>query len=230
MITLFQFPPYWGIANASVFCMKLEVFLKMTEIPYTTKHIRDPRRAPQGKLPFIKDVDHVVADSTEIIHYLNKKYTKDLNAHLSKEQIAQALAVQRMLEEHTYWITSIARWIDDKNWPATRDVFFGAKRSFHVSIIANIVRKRMRSTLQAHGIGRHPLPIIYQRGVADLQALAALFQGPYMFGEKVSEVDAIVYAVLANVLVPPTSSPLKDYILSQRKFVDYCTLMKQQYC
>ena len=44
MIKLFQFPPYWGLPNASPFCMKVETYLRMTGIPYQNVYVRDPRK------------------------------------------------------------------------------------------------------------------------------------------------------------------------------------------
>lgn len=52
-ITLYQFPRPRMVANLSFFCMKVEVFMKMTSIPYTIQEILNPAQAPKGKLPYI---------------------------------------------------------------------------------------------------------------------------------------------------------------------------------
>jgi hypothetical protein len=36
MITLYQFPPAWGVLNPSPFCMKVEMYLRMVELPSAT--------------------------------------------------------------------------------------------------------------------------------------------------------------------------------------------------
>ena len=35
MIKLYQFPPAFGLPNASPFCMKLETYLRMAGLPFT---------------------------------------------------------------------------------------------------------------------------------------------------------------------------------------------------
>jgi len=35
MIKLYQFPTAWGLPNPSPFCMKLEVYMRLAEIPPT---------------------------------------------------------------------------------------------------------------------------------------------------------------------------------------------------
>ena len=53
MITLHQFPSAWGLPNASPFCMKVETYLRMCNLPYTTVNVLNPAKGPKGKLPYI---------------------------------------------------------------------------------------------------------------------------------------------------------------------------------
>lgn len=228
MIKLLQFPPYWGLTNASIFCMKLETFLRMNNIPFKTISIRNPNRSPKGQLPYIEDDSIVIADSGLIIEYLQKKYNLTLDSWLSPEQNAQALALRRMIEEHLYWVTIYIRWIDEHNWPTTLDTFFGKKRSFYINVIAKIVRNRERRRVH-HVVGRHLHDEIIQMGLDDLKAIHTLIKAPFVFGEKATSIDAIVYAVLANIIEPPIESKLKEYAASQPKFIEYCQRMKQTY-
>ena len=72
MITLYQFPPAWGLPNASPFCMKVETYLRMCNLPYTTVNVLNPAKGPKGKLPYITDGSNIVADSGLILDYLKK--------------------------------------------------------------------------------------------------------------------------------------------------------------
>jgi glutathione S-transferase len=87
LITLHQFVPTFGLPNASPFCMKLETWL---------------RKAPKSKMPYIVDHGRVVSDSSFIIEYLKATCGDKLDAWLSAEQHAVALALQRRLEEILY--------------------------------------------------------------------------------------------------------------------------------
>src|SRR5579872_6852327 len=112
MITLFQFTPLWDLPNVSPFCMKLEVYLRLAKIPYKVKYVNNPSRGPKGKLPFIKDNDEAMADSGLIIDYLKAKYGDPLDHDLTHAQQGESRALQRLLEEHLYWVMLYARWIE----------------------------------------------------------------------------------------------------------------------
>jgi glutathione S-transferase len=74
MLKLYQFSPRWNIPNTSPFCLKLETYLRMAQIPYTNKYVNDPRKSPKGKLPYILDDGKKIADSNLIIDYLQLKH------------------------------------------------------------------------------------------------------------------------------------------------------------
>ena len=54
MIELLQFHPAFGLMNASPFCMKVEVFLRLAGLPYRCADAL-PKRMPKGKLPTLRD-------------------------------------------------------------------------------------------------------------------------------------------------------------------------------
>ena len=53
MIVLHQFKSFFGLPNASPFCMKLETYLRMAGLPFEipAASVRAIGRAPKGKLP-----------------------------------------------------------------------------------------------------------------------------------------------------------------------------------
>lgn len=230
MIKLYQFPPLWNLPNASPFCMKLETYLRMVNIPYEIINVANPRKNPKGKLPCINDNGKKISDSGFIIDYLQKTYDDPLDSHLTKEQKASALALRRMLEEHLYWIIVYSRWIDERYWAITKKAFFNhLKGPLHYFLPA-LVQKKLGRDLHQQGIGRHSVTEIYQLGIEDLRALSiALEQTPFCMGDTPSSIDACIYAFLANILYPPIPSPLQDYAASQQHFIDYCARMKKRF-
>lgn len=50
-ITLYQFPRPRMVVNLGFFCMKVEVFMRMTSIPYKVEEKINSARSPKGKLP-----------------------------------------------------------------------------------------------------------------------------------------------------------------------------------
>lgn len=229
MIKLFQFPSCWNLPNASPFCMKLETYLRMADIHYQPILIANPNKAPKGKLPFIKDGDHVIADSGLIIDYLKKKY-RDLDVDLSPVQKAQAILLQRALEEHLYWAIVFSRWFDPLNWPITKNEFFAGLPAIVKALLPYMVRKKLQKALYAQGMGRHSAADIYQLGVSDLMAVSTLLgEQSFMLGEEPTSIDACCYAFLATILFVPIKSLLQEFVQSQKNLVAYCERMKEKY-
>ena len=91
-VTLHKFGPQWGLADPSPFCVKLESFLRLNNIPYETKNF-DPkstyRKSPKKKVPYVVfESGEVMGDSTLIIERLCKEHTIDMDRSLTTEQKA----------------------------------------------------------------------------------------------------------------------------------------------
>ncbi len=230
MITLHQFPPALGLPNASPFCLKLELYLRMAGLPYRNAYTLELHKAPKGKLPWIDDDGTAVADSGLIIDYLKRKYGDPLDAGLNPEQRALALAITRLIEEHLYWAVLYDRWITPQGWAMTRPAFFGTLPRPLRAIVPLVARRGIRAELQGHGMGRHAPAQIDALGVADVDALAVLLGGQEFFlGAQVSSVDAIATAFLANILMVPLETPIKSAAVGHGNLAAYCRRMAGQY-
>jgi glutathione S-transferase len=119
MITLASFGPAFGLPDPSPFVTKTEVLLKMSGLPFEKRAI-GMRKAPKGKLPYIEDDGRVIADSTFIRLHLERKYRVDFDRGLTSAQKGTAWAVEKMLEDHLYWIIVNARWLNDENFVRAR--------------------------------------------------------------------------------------------------------------
>lgn len=229
-IKLHQFYPCWDLPNASPFCMKLETYLRMTKIPYEVVFEADPRKGPKGKMPFIKDNDKTIADSGIIIDYLKQQYGDTLDADLTSAQKAQALTLQRLMDEHLYWALMYSRWIEPAAWAITKKTFFAHLPAPLRLFVPELIRKKTMKQLQSHGMGRHTREEIYQLGINDLQAIAStLGTQDFLLGNKPTSVDASAYAYIANFLKAPINSPLQNFIKSQQNLTDYCTRMQARF-
>ena len=232
MITLYQFEPAFGLPNASPFCMKLETWLRMAQLPYEapTMRMTDMRKAPKGKMPYIVDEGRVVSDSTFIIDYLKATYGDTLDGWLSTEQRAVALAFQRLLEENLYWAVVYSRWIEPAGWELTRASFFANLPAALKVIVPPLARRGMRQELHGHGMGRHSSQDIYAIGKRDIAAVADFLDGKsFIMGDAPCSLDAIAYAFLANLLWVPVESPLKQHAQQYAQLDSYCQRMRSQY-
>lgn len=230
MIKLYQYKPRWGVPNASPFCMKLETYLRMAELPYEVTYDDDPRKAPKGKLPYIEDDGKVIADSGLIIEYLKEKYGDKTDHALSDEQKANSLAIQRLIEENLYWVNTYSRWIDPENWETVKKGFFSSMPALHRLFVPGLLRKNVLKQLEGHGLGKHTKDEIYQIGKRDLTALSALLgEKPFFMGEAPTGIDAVAFGSFANTLIDVVNSPLKEHLLTLKNLTDFCDRMKQRY-
>ncbi len=229
-IRLYQFPPALGLPNASAFCMKLETYLRMAGLAFESVYTLDVRRAPKGKLPFIDDGGHVVADSNLAIAYLKSKYGDPLDGWLTPAEQAVALALRRLIEENLYWALLYGRWIDEAGWALTHEAFFGRMPAPWRWFVSPMARASVRKSLWGHGMGRHAPDEIYAIGKADLDALADfLGNKPYLMGAEPAAIDASAYATFANILWVPHDTPLKTRLAQRTGVVAYCERMKARY-
>ena len=225
MIKLYGFGPAFDLPDPSPFVMKTEVQLKMAGLAYTRER-GGPQGAPKGKIPYIEDGGRIVADSTFIRAHLEKAHGVDLDGGLSVEQKAQAWAVERMLEDHLYWSLLHARWMDDANFAKGPAHFFdGAPQG-----VREAVRQRTRDNLFGHGLGRHSESEILVLGTRTLASLAVLLGDKhYLMGGQPYGTDATMFAMVAGVLTPFFTTPLRDAALAHGNLVRYSERMMRRY-
>ena len=220
MIKLYQFPSYRDLPNLSPFCLKLETYLRMAKLPYETVNLMDPRKAPKGKLPYIEDTRF-------IIEYLKSHYGDPLDQHLSALQKAQALVLQRLLDEHLYWVACYFRWMAPAGWAMVEKIYFKKMPAPLRWFLPALIRKKMKDTLYKQGVGRHTPEEIYHLGKLDLQALAEILgDQPYFMGNQATSIDACAFGLLFNIISVPFPSPLQEYALTLTNLVDYCERIK----
>ena len=230
MIKLYQFKPAWGLPNPSPFCMKVETYLRMAGLPYEAINGALPFKAPKKKLPYIEDGTQLIADSGFILEYLKETYGDPLDTDLSEADRVIAHALRRLFEENLYWVALYSRWIEESIYVETRKLFFGAIPPILRELVAGRVRKGIQKALYAQGMGRHSRDEIYDIGKADLTAISVwLAEKPFFMGATPTSMDAIAYSFLANILVSPLKSPLKDHGMSLPNLWAYCERMKNKY-
>ncbi|MFO1125299.1 MAG: glutathione S-transferase family protein [Methylocystis sp.] len=228
-ITLYCFRPVAGLPDASPFVMKTMVLLKMAGLDYVEDR-RGFSKAPKGKQPYIDDDGEIVADSSFIRFHIERKYGKDYDAHLSDEQKAVGWCVEKMCEEHFYWIVVRMRWMDDANFKRGPARFFDSAPAIIRPLAKWFIRRRIAKSLWAQGIGRHSTAEVDELGVRDIDALATLIgDKPYLFGDAPCGADATVFGFLASVLAPMADGAVRDAAMAKPNLVAYRDRIMQAY-
>jgi glutathione S-transferase len=223
MMTVFNFGPAWGLPSPSPFGLKLEAYMRMAEIPYQCEYVQRPADSPKRTVPWVRDGDMILADSGFIVEYLKREYGDRLNDGLSPEQLSTAHAVRRMVEENLARIIGYTRWLTDENWPATLAVGFSSMDEPWRTDISTKAREKIREDMILHGIGRHTPEEVQQIGLLDVKAIEDfLGDKQYLLDEQPREVDASVFGILVQYIVPPLECAISDYARSSSRLTAYC--------
>ena len=229
MITLHTFGPQFGLPDPSPFVMKAEMLLKLAGLPYETT-VRGLGKAPKGKLPYIRDGESVVADSTLIRFYLEQKYQVDFDRALPAHDRGVAWSVEKMLEDHLYWIMVYWRWLNRENFERGPIHFFKRAPALIRPLAVKFVLRSIRRTLHGHGIGRHTEAETTAMASRGIEALSQILgDNRYFLGSQPCGADATVFAFVAGSLTPVFSSPLHDKVAATANLVAYRDRMMQEF-
>lgn len=226
MIELHQFRPFWGLPNASPFCMKVETYLRFRGIPYTVVP-SGPRKSPTGRIPFVVEGGHVIADSEAIIAHFERRQPVYLDAGLSEAGRATAFFVRGLVEEQLYWQVTYMRWGDPAGWAVFKPDLVEYLPWGMRGPVLFLLRRMLLRQMKQRGLTPSDVPGAYAKGRAVLDALAALLGGQaYFLGGEPRSLDMSVYAFLANILDQPHGNPLQAHGRALGNLVDYCARMK----
>lgn len=229
MITLYTFGEAFGLPDPSPFVMKAQMLLKLAKLPYEV-NLRGLGKAPKGKLPYIDDGGTIVCDSTLIRLYLEKKYSVNFDAALSARERGIAWAVDKMLEDHVYWVMVYWRWLNDANFDRGPRHFFKRAPAFVRPFVIPIVRRSIRGTLHKHGIGRHSEAEITLMANRALDSVSQILgSNRYLMGDIPCAADATAFAFIAGTLTKTFESPVRAHAESLSNLVAYRDRMMAEF-
>jgi glutathione S-transferase len=221
MLTLFSYPDLCGVADNNPYGLNLYAFMKLCNLPFRHQHIFDASRAPRGQLPYLVDDGETIGDSDAIIAHLTRKHALSIDHGLTPAQRNIHLLIRRTLDD-LYWVMSFSRWKDERFWPLFRDMILRS----HPDVTADALETAREYNFNRYyyqGIGRYEPDDAYDRGVADLEALAALLpKSGFLFGAKPGSIDATIYGFIANIYFYEIDTPLKQFLRSTDNLVGHC--------
>lgn len=208
MLTLHVFGPAFGLPDASPFCTKALVLMKMSGLSFTVD-TKGFRKAPKGKQPYLDDDGVLIADSTFIRWHLETRHGIEFDRGLTSSEQAVAWAFEKLLEDNLYWVILDARWMVDANFQRGPRSFFEAVPAPMRPLVTSMVRRGVRKALHAHGMGRHGRPEIERIGTRTIDAIADFLAGkPWLMGAEPCGTDATLFAFVSSLLCPRFETPL----------------------
>ncbi|XP_053342950.1 failed axon connections homolog [Clarias gariepinus] len=207
------------------FCLKLETYLRMVDLPYQTYF--DGRLSAQGTMPWIKYNHECVSGTEFIIEFLEKKLGVSLNRGLSAEDSAITHTITKMVEEHLHWTIAYCQWVENVEETRRR---LGVCELLQWSVCelnGSLVKREM----YCHGLGRFNTQLIHTLLERDLRTLSTLLgDKEYMMGSKVSSVDAAVFGHLAQVMwTLPGSRPEQLIKGELPNLARYCERIRREF-
>jgi glutathione S-transferase len=229
MITLHSFGPGFGLPDPSPFCIKAELLLKISGLPYQRVN-GNLQRAPKRKLPVIIDDGVTIADSSFIRFHLESRHGIDFDKGLSAERKGALWAVEKMLEEQIYWIMVDERWMDDANFARGPAHFFKSVPAPLRPLVCAMVRREVRRNLHGHGLGRHSQAeklVLAERALDAI--VGVLGERDYLGGYNPVGGDAALGAFMIAGLAPLFDSPFRGLVEARPSLVAYATRMRKRF-
>ncbi|XP_072264780.1 failed axon connections homolog [Pyxicephalus adspersus] len=199
-IILHQFSrPNNGVPSLSPFCLKMETYLRMADLPY--QNYFDGKLSPQGKMPWI-EYNHTRVSGTEfIIDFLEEKLGVNLNKNLNPHERAVSRAVTKMVEEHFYWTLAYCQWVDNLHETQKMISIPGPFSDLLKWILCHLTKGIVKREMYGQGIGRFSEEEIYKLMEKDMRSLAGLLgDKKYIMGPKFSTLDATIFGHLAQAM------------------------------
>lgn len=221
MITLYLAGPMFGLPDASPFCTKADVLLKMSGLPYRTADA-DFRKTPKGKIPYFDDDGFRFSDSTFLRFHLEDKHGIDFDKGLSPSEKAAAWAFEKLAEDHIYWAIVHARWTGKENFDKGPRKFFEGIPAPLRAIVVPLVKRTVARDLKGQGFGRHSITEITRLTTRTLDAIASqLGDKPWLMGDAPCGADASVWAMVTGLLCPLFDTPIRQAAERHARLVNY---------
>ncbi|AFT66921.1 glutathione S-transferase family protein [Cycloclasticus sp. P1] len=230
-IKLYNYGSHYGLADLSPFVLKVDAYMKFANIPFeSSPDYRNPRKAPNGKLPFIIDEGKTISDSEFIIAYLQEKFDVQLDSKLTTKEKSTSYLMGKSLDENLYWCLVYSRWAMDDTWDYIKKAYFSSMPYPLNKIVPLIARKEVVKNLYKQGIGRHSTERVLKLTERSFSALAStLSDKPYFFGNAPSSFDAVAFGILAQFICVPIDNKANNLARNYLNLVQYCERILAEY-
>ncbi|CAI2330267.1 unnamed protein product [Caenorhabditis sp. 36 PRJEB53466] len=215
VVYLYQFPRTRLLPNLSPFCMKVETWLRMADIPYEIPQFNLTIRSQEGTMPFVELNGKEYYDSAFILRDVDDSIKQpSLDDHLSAEQKSTSRAFEAMTEKSL----AISAWFYGvENASQLVDTFdpkvFGLFGTIFKAINSRFYASALLKRISGSDIGLHSREDIIAIGRDDLRAISKYLGNKHYFhGFKPTKIDACLFANLAQIYYAPYASEHRDLI------------------
>ncbi|KAI7877481.1 hypothetical protein K492DRAFT_239168 [Lichtheimia hyalospora FSU 10163] len=233
-------------------CIVVEAYLRLLEVNFTIVYANDPQCSPTGELPLLKDGTTWVAGVDRILAHLEKRGL-DGNRELTLEQKAEYLAYSAMTQEKLLDCMLFTWYADMTNFVKNIRPTYAKILSFPSRYLVPIqLKKNAKARLAKYSVeitdDDKGLP---QNEVEEMKELqrsgwhymyrlaretytvldSQLADKSFMFGERPSTLDCMVFGYLALHLYPNLAHRRLQHILINEypRLASYCDRVKERF-
>lgn len=225
VVVLHQFSSGKYCPNLSPFVLKLESFLRLSNIKYVVD-LTTPF-GPKRKCPWITINGEDLADSQFIVEYLTQRFNVAIDAHLNPRQAAIAESLRILADEHLFWCVLTWRYWHDGCVTFFESQTFGAWTTFLFRVFMfRAVRKKAR----AHGIGLHTPEEVYHITKRACGTVAGVLgDDKFLGGEQPCTADCAMFGILAQLMWNAQGSRYQALLTEvYPSLARYCMSMKER--
>lgn len=146
IVYLVQIPRAGIIPSVSPFCLKLETWLRIADVPYHNISNDFTHQSYKGQVPFVELNGRQITDTNHIIFEIGRIFNINLDKILTEIEWANAIAYHQMLETSLLWGIYYFQSINN-NFLATSDGivnhFTGVKRFLFKNFILGQKRRNV---------------------------------------------------------------------------------------
>jgi glutathione S-transferase len=196
-ITLYQF-------EISPFCDKVRRALHVKRLDYEVREVSMAetvtdlkRKNPAGKVPFIEDGDRTIADSTEIVRWLEEKHPSPPLLPSAPRERALCHLLEDWADESLYFYEIRLRFTFPNNAKKWIPILTARENAVVRSAAGLLVPQVMKKVLANQGLGRKTDEAIVGDVRRHVRALASwLGEADWLVGDALSIADIAVFAQL----------------------------------
>lgn len=192
-------------------CLSLQTYMRMCSLSYETDYrLNAEYMSPSGKVPFIKAGRLIVSEFDPIVNFIKAKGF-NLNKHLKPDDLADMKAYITLAESVLANAELYLTFVDEIVWNEVTKTRCGSSFSWPLSvIIPRMKRQQYWKILKANGWAIKTRHQIWEAVKGCCSTLSEkLGEQEYFFGDKPTELDAIVYAHLYTIIT--TKLPFEEF-------------------
>lgn len=198
---LYQLGPVFSLLSFSPFCAKVQLGLRLRQIPYEVVNMLFADRVnPRSKLPYVVWGERKLEDSTAILEAFDSEGTAARLTPSDPKLRAEADLLEDWADESLYWHCVNAKFADE-NWklllPAFRTLFPAVLRPLG----PRVARRQTLAKLGAQGMTKRDPKLVRGEFQRHLDSLDARLEGRrWLVGDALSIADVAVTAMLWQLL------------------------------